>query len=29
MLADLREHTRKESEFLFPWAIAREAALVR
>ena len=29
MLNDLREHTRKESELLFPWAIAREAALVR
>jgi regulator of cell morphogenesis and NO signaling len=29
MLTDLREHTRKESEVLFPWAVAREAALVR
>lgn len=27
LLADLREHTRKESEILFPWAVAREAEL--
>ena len=27
--ADLREHTRKESDVLFPWAAAREAALVK
>ena len=29
MLLDLAEHTRKESELLFPWAVEREAALVR
>jgi iron-sulfur cluster repair protein YtfE (RIC family) len=29
LLGDLREHTRKECEVLFPWAIEREAALVR
>jgi regulator of cell morphogenesis and NO signaling len=29
VLADLHEHTRKECEVLFPWAIEREAALVR
>jgi iron-sulfur cluster repair protein YtfE (RIC family) len=27
LLADLREHTRKESELLFPWALQREAEL--
>jgi len=29
VLGDLREHTRKECEVLFPWAVAREAALAR
>ena len=29
LMADLWEHTRKESEILFPWAIARENALSR
>jgi iron-sulfur cluster repair protein YtfE (RIC family) len=27
LLIDLREHTRKESEIVFPWAVAREAEL--
>ena len=27
LLADLREHTRKESQVVFPWAIEREKAL--
>jgi iron-sulfur cluster repair protein YtfE (RIC family) len=29
LLGDLQEHTRKESQLLFPWAIAREAELAR
>jgi len=29
VLGDLREHTAKECEMLFPWAVAREAALAR
>jgi iron-sulfur cluster repair protein YtfE (RIC family) len=29
LMVDLREHTRKESEVLFPWAIERERALIR
>jgi regulator of cell morphogenesis and NO signaling len=29
VLLDLRKHTHKECEILFPWAIAREAALAR
>jgi regulator of cell morphogenesis and NO signaling len=27
LLTDLREHTRKKTEILFPWAVAREAAI--
>lgn len=29
LIEDLREYTRKESQILFPWAIAREAELSR
>jgi iron-sulfur cluster repair protein YtfE (RIC family) len=29
LMVDLREHTRKESEILFPWAIDRERAVIR